>query len=110
MGYASSVQFQSVKRKRSSEPYWYANHPQWDEFLRDGQQSFFVLGCMDLGVAFAIPRKIIYENLAGLHTTTTEKNTYWHIHIGEPTEHEFVLLLPKFSNYLALNVFRVPVA
>jgi len=94
--------------KRSSEPYWYAYHPQWDEFLRDGQQSFFVLGCMDLDFAFAIPRKIIYENLAGLHTTTTEKSTYWHIHIGEPTDKHYVLLLPKFSTHLSLNEFRVP--
>src|SRR6476660_3072884 len=34
--------------KRSSYPYWYAYHPQWDEFLRDGNLSFLVLGCMDL--------------------------------------------------------------
>jgi hypothetical protein len=95
--------------KRSSEPYWYAYHPQWDEFLRDGHQSFFVLGCMDLDFAFAIPRKIIYDNLSGLHTTSNEKSTYWHIHIGEPTDHQYVLLLPKFSNHLALNDFRVPI-
>ena len=93
--------------KRSSEPYWYAYHPQWDEFLSEGHQSFFVLGCMDLDFAFAIPRKIIYESLVGLHTTTTERSTYWHVHIGELAENEYVLLLPKLSKPLALSDFRV---
>jgi len=93
--------------KRSSEPYWYAYHPQWDEFLREGNESFFVLGCMDLGFAFAIPRKIIHESLAGLHTTTTERSTYWHVHIGQLGANEYVLLLPKLSKHLALSDFRV---
>jgi hypothetical protein len=93
--------------KRSSEPYWYAYHPQWDEFLREGIESFFVLGCMDLDFAFAIPRKTIHENLGGLHTTTTERSTYWHVHIGESEDNQYVLLLPKLSSHLALTDFRV---
>jgi hypothetical protein len=69
--------------KRSANPYWYAYHPQWDEFLQDGQNSYFVLGCMDLQFAFAIPLKVIRSNLAALNTTTTERSTYWHIHLSE---------------------------
>jgi hypothetical protein len=38
-----------------SWPYWYAYHPQWDAFLKDGTTGFYVLGCTDLDVAFAIP-------------------------------------------------------
>jgi hypothetical protein len=32
--------------KRASYPYWYAYHPQWDDFLRDGKTSFVILGCV----------------------------------------------------------------
>jgi hypothetical protein len=93
--------------KRSANPYWYAYHPQWDEFLQDGQNSYFVLGCMDLQFAFAIPLKIIRENLAALNTTTTERSTYWHIHLAEPQKNEYALLLPKLSKQLPLADFRV---
>ena len=69
--------------KRSSYPYWYAYHPEWDEFLKGGFDSYFVLGCMDLDVAFVIPLKTISAYLSKLNTTTTDKKTYWHIHLVE---------------------------
>ena len=40
-------------------PYWYAYHPQWDDFLAAGKRSFSVLGCMDLDRAFAVPREAL---------------------------------------------------
>jgi len=43
------------KRYPKSYLYWYAYHPEWNEFLKEGRESYFVLGCMDLDVAFAIP-------------------------------------------------------
>jgi len=54
-----------------------AYHPQWDQFLCEGKKSFFVLGCMDLQHAFAIPLDILRKNLPALNTTTTERSTYW---------------------------------
>jgi hypothetical protein len=55
--------------RRPSHPYWYAYHPQWDEFLQEGTQSFLVLGCMDLNFAFAMraipvssPRQLEHHN------------------------------------------------
>src|SRR5271166_5605170 len=45
--------------KRYTKPgaykYWYAYHPEWNEFLNEGKFGYFVLGCMDLKIAFAIP-------------------------------------------------------
>lgn len=61
--------------------YWYAYHPQWDSFLSEAENSFFVLGCMDTAVAFAVPRSIFSTLLPRLNTTTTSSSTYWHVHI-----------------------------
>ena len=33
--------------RKGGPHYWYAYHTQWDEFLKDGERSYFVLGCMD---------------------------------------------------------------
>jgi hypothetical protein len=87
--------------------YWYAYHPQWDDFLREGDPSFFVLGCMDVPAAFAIPWKIIHSVLPDLNTTTTSRSTYWHIHVAEPKPNSYALLLPKRSTQLPLDEHRI---
>ncbi len=33
------------------QPYWYAYHPKWDDFLSEGD-GYLILGCMDLGICF----------------------------------------------------------
>lgn len=92
--------------RRSAYPYWYAYHPQWDEFLAGGAEGHLVLGCMDLPVAFAIPRGEIHAVLDCLNTTDAERGMYWHLHIVEAGGgHE--LLLPKSSSNLSLSPFRV---
>jgi hypothetical protein len=88
--------------------YWYAFHPEWNEFLQAGRDSYFVLGCMDLDVAFAIPLKVITAHLSALNTTTTGKKTYWHIHIVE-TEDGYAMLLPHSGSQLSLNEFKVSI-
>ena len=93
--------------KRASYPYWYAFHPEWDNFLREGTDAFFVLGCMDLSEAFAIPLKVLRSHLDALNTTTTERSTYWHIHLVETEQAGYALLLPKQSRQLPLNEFRL---
>jgi len=64
-------------------PYWYAYHPPWDEFLAAGERNFFVLGCMDLEIAFAIPREELQPILPKLNQTRREAGYYWHIHLTE---------------------------
>jgi hypothetical protein len=87
--------------------YWYAYHPQWDEFLREGAESYFVLGGMDIPGAFAVPWKIIHSALPSLNTTTTDRGTYWHIHVAEPKPNSYALLLPKKSEQLPLDEYRI---
>lgn len=95
---------------KNQNPYWYAYHPAWDEFLSQAGRSFFVLGCMDRDEAFAIPRADMANILPYLHTTTTkESSSYWHIHVAErPGGLE--LLVPKRGDTLPLSPFAITVS
>lgn len=90
-------------------PYWYAYHPKWDEFLTQGEGAFFVLGCMDLEIAFAIPHSIIKENIENFHTTVKDNNErmYWHIKIRDDEKGNYYLLLPKISEALLINQYSL---
>lgn len=72
----------SVSKLHDSGHYWYAYHPAWDEFLSGGEQSVFLLCCVDRDVAYAIPREWLLARLPFLNQTqvTSEKH-YWHIHL-----------------------------
>ena len=89
--------------RSGSYRYWYAFHPQWDEFLREGKIGIFVLGCMDQKFCFSIPWNILSPLLPYLNTTTTERSTYWHIHIGEDEELGYYLLVSKEDENLPLR-------
>jgi hypothetical protein len=96
------------KRYMRGAAYWYAYHPKWDEFLGEAKAGFFVLGCMDLPHAFAIPLEEMRRHLDTLNTTTTSKgNTYWHVHLVE-TDEGVALVLPG-SPYLPIDKYRVPI-
>jgi hypothetical protein len=94
--------------KKGSVPYWYAYHPGWDAFLGEAQQGYFVLGCMDLDQAFALPVSVLREHLDVLNTTTKPDGTiYWHIKIVEPGVNQFALQLPKSGKSLPLEPFTL---
>jgi hypothetical protein len=93
--------------RSSAYRYWYAFHPQWDEFLRDGATSFFVLGGVDLPFAFAIPWNVIHGILSLLNTTSTDRSTYWHIHVAEHESGRYELQIPKRSENLSLDRFQI---
>lgn len=93
--------------RHKSYSYWYAYHPEWDDFLKEGSSAFFVLGGMDIAGAFAIPWSVIHSVLPNLNTTTTERSTYWHIHVAEPKPNSYALLLPKKSSQLPLDEYRI---
>lgn len=100
--------------KRYTKPgpyhYWYAFHPQWDEFLREGKMGLFILGCMDQSFAFCIPWDVLHPVLPYLNTTTTKRSTYWHIHIGEDVDAGYYLLLSKREQNFPLSSYILDVA
>lgn len=93
---------------KNLNPYWYAYHPAWDEFLAPAKEGFFVLGCMDRDEAYAIPQPEMAKVVPHLHTTVTKDGkTYWHIHLKEgPSGLE--MLVPKTGQTLPLAQFAMP--
>jgi hypothetical protein len=98
----------SKRYTRGAYEYWYAYHPQWNEFLSEAQTAFFVLGCMDLPYAFAIPLKVLRSQLDALNTTTTSKKTYWHVHLTEIEDGTLGLVLPG-AGHLPLTPYSISV-
>ncbi|HMB90868.1 MAG TPA: hypothetical protein VKP65_08475 [Rhodothermales bacterium] len=97
--------------KSGHMPYWYAYHPNWDEFLDGGERAYFVLGCVDLDIAFAIPQEVLKPILADLNTTEREDGKrYWHIKVVEEKSGEYALWIPKQAGNLSLQDYIVQVA
>lgn len=94
--------------KQRGYPYWYAHHPAWEDFLAEGKKAYFVLGCMDLALAFAVPWEILHPILDGLNTTQKEDSFYWHIHLTEPEPGMLAILIPKRNALLRLNEYALP--
>jgi len=63
----------SKKYEGDYQPYWYAFHPTWEEFLAEGKESYFILSCMDREEAYAIPYSWLRENKKNLNMTIGAK-------------------------------------
>lgn len=94
---------------KNQAPYWYAYHPLWETFLSDAERGYYVLGCMDLDVAFAIPHATLQPLLPLLHTTASKPGgAYWHVHIVERAG-ELAMAVPK-GQPLPLKPFQFDVS
>jgi hypothetical protein len=71
----------SISKRYQRGTYWYAYHPRWDQFLSDGKEGFFILGCVGKNLAYALPRTFMREVLDKLYTTYVKGTSkmYWHI-------------------------------
>ena len=96
------------KRYAARERYWYACHPQWHTFLREGESGFFVLACTDLNVAFALPVSVVSSHLEDFNTTEKKDGSiYYHIKIVEAGTDIFALHLPRTGQTLSLDEYTV---
>jgi len=93
---------------RPDFPYWYAYHPDQDEYLGGAKKGFFVLGCMDRDEAFAIPLNVMRPLVGLLNSTTREESgrVHYHVHLAE-RDGVLALLLPKASSHLSVEPFRL---
>lgn len=99
----------SKKYEREYQPYWYAYHPTWNEFLESGEQSYFLLACMDRNEAYAIPLNVVQANLENLNTTVRpDGKTYWHVALGFGPDGELVWNLSKVGKKIPLSQYAVP--
>lgn len=93
-------------KKGGGVAYWYVYHPRWDNFLKEAQEGFYILGGMDIDIAFAIPVTLLQDRLGELNTTTKDDgSSYWHIKILEQRQNTYALQMPKSGNHLPLNQF-----
>ena len=82
------------KRYEGNENYWYAYHPQWNDFLDAANVGYFILGCLDKDVAYVLPHAEIARHLPDLNTTTTsDGRTYWHIKLKDGGKSGMELIL-----------------
>ena len=91
--------------KLANQPYWYALHPRWVEFMKEGVEGYFVLACMDRNEAFAIPYELLVENLENLNRTEKQDRYHWHIHIAKDEQDRLYWNLSKVKQKIALDKY-----
>lgn len=80
--------------KGNSQKYWYAYHEKWNEYLREGRDSYLALGCIDKKDFFLLPKIAIDHCLPSMNTTTRKDGkVYWHIRLVENDDGEPALRL-----------------
>lgn len=88
------------------QPYWYAYHPKWDEFLADGKDSFFIISCMDREEAFAVPYSWLRENKNNLNMTDRGDRSYWHVPITTLENGGLAINVSKVGSKTSLEQYR----
>jgi hypothetical protein len=90
------------------QPYWYAFHPKWDEFLEEGSPGIMIFGCVDRSESYAIPLKEMRKMLPSLNTTQKpDGSMYWHVKFAED-EKGLVLFASKTGERFPLATYAVP--
>jgi hypothetical protein len=92
--------------KGDYQPYWYAYHPKWDQFLSEGKDSFFILSCMDRDEAFAVPYSWIQKNKKNLNMTERGERSYWHVPVTTLDSGKLGINMPKVGSKAALEPYR----
>lgn len=89
------------------QPYWYAYHPKWDDFLGDAVSGYVVFGCVDRLEAFAIPLQRMREILPSLNQTVRpDGGTYWHVKFSE-APNGLVLFASKTGESFDLAPYQI---
>lgn len=69
----------SKRYDRDYQPYWYAFHPTWLEFMEQATDGFLLLGCMDRDKGIALPLQLVKSKLDSFNQTENPSRRYWHI-------------------------------
>lgn len=96
----------SKRYESDYQPYWYAYHPKWDEFLAEGKESYFIISCMDRNEAFAVPYGWIEKNKTNLNVTDRGERSYWHVPITTLDGGTLAINTSKIGSKTALEPYR----
>lgn len=88
------------------QPYWYAYHPKWDDFLSEAADGFLILSCMDRDDAFAIPYSWLAANKKNLNMTENGERSYWHIAMTTLGGGDLAINVSKIGDKVALKPYR----
>lgn len=89
------------------QPYWYAFHPKWDEFLNDAANGYIVFGCVDRDEAYAVPLDIMRGYLPSLNQTVRPDGAmYWHVKLAENAD-GVVLFASKTGERFDLSPYKI---
>lgn len=91
--------------KGEYQPYWYAYHPKWDDFLAEGNESFLILSCMDREEAFAVPYSWLQKNKKHLNMTDRGERSYWHIPVTTLDDGSLGINMSKVGTKSALKSY-----
>ena len=95
----------SKRYESDYQPYWYAFHPNWDRFLSEGKESYFVLSCMDRNEAYALPYSLVDKHKQNLNMTDRGGKSYWHISLTTLEDGSLALNLSRIGVKVALKPF-----
>jgi hypothetical protein len=99
----------SVSKRYARGGYWYAYHPRWHAFLKEGSRAFYVLGCLDRAEAYVLPLDFINDLLPNLHKTENESRMYWHILVEELASGKLALQDLKHGRKEEISQFRMQI-
>jgi hypothetical protein len=88
------------------QPYWYAYHPKWDDFLAEVGDGFFIISCMDRDEAFAIPHAWFAANKKNLNMTESGDRSYWHVPVTTLDDGKLAINTSKIGSKLPLEPYR----
>ncbi|WP_298281928.1 hypothetical protein [Novosphingobium sp.] len=89
------------------QPYWYAYHPKWDDFLGEASSGVMVFACVDRDEAFAIPVEEMRRILPSLNQTVRPENgSYWHVKFSE-AQGDLTLFASKTGERFDLKPFQI---
>ena len=90
------------------QPYWYALHPKWDEFLAEAKDGYFVLTCMDRDEAYAVPYSWVAAKKKHLNMTDRGERSYWHVALTTLDSGALAINVSRLGNRVSLEPYRFP--
>lgn len=91
------------------QPYWYAYHPKWDDFLADTQTGLMIFACVDRDQAFAVPVEEMRRFIPSLNQTIRpDGSNYWHVKLVESGD-SLAMLAPKTGKRFELHQFQLAI-
>jgi len=97
----------SKRYDNALQPYWYAYHPKWDNYLGESSFGYMVFGCVDRNEAYAIPLQQMRTFLPSLNQTVKPDGTsYWHVKFSESSS-GMVMFASKTGERFLLEPYRI---